>query len=73
MAVVIILEVSLQEKTSIATGNSARQALFFFVGKRKIRKVVSTSTASVTLGEETIKEVEYLAYLWSVVDTQGRG
>ena len=31
----------------------------------------STSTASVTLGEEAIEEVDHFTYLASVVDTQG--
>ena len=39
-------------------------------GKSKILNVNSTSTASVTPGEEAIQEVEHLTYVGSVVDKQ---
>ena len=39
--------------------------------KNKILKVNSSSTASVTLEDEAIEEVEHFTYFGSVVDTQG--
>ena len=41
-------------------------------GKSKILKVNSTSTVSVTLGQEAVEEVEHFTYLESVVDTHSR-
>ena len=40
-------------------------------GKSKILKVISISTASVTLGMEAIEEVEHFTHLGSIIDTQG--
>ena len=56
---------------NIVAKHSARLGLHIRRGKSKILKVNSTSTVSVTLGMEAIKEVDLFTYLGSVVDIQG--
>ena len=61
----------MQEKKNIVAEHSARLGLNTNRGKSKIFKVSSTSTASVTLGVESMEEVDHFTCLDSVVDTQG--
>ena len=69
MALVSHIQQQIQENTNNVAEYSARLKRNIHTGKSKTLMVNSTSTASVTLGEESKKVVEHITYLGSVVGT----
>ena len=60
----------MQQKTNILAEHSVRLGLNIHRRMTKILVVNSNGTASSTLADEAIEEVEHVTYLGSVVDTQ---
>ena len=61
----------MQDKTTLQETTSARRGLKINGKKAELMKMNKTTNASVTVGEEPIREVESFVYLGSVVDQQG--
>ena len=61
----------MQEKTSLVACNSEKLGLRIHKGKSKLLRVNTSSTNPVTLGPNTLEEVDSFTYLGSIVDKQG--